>query len=105
MKQEISNLGPLKCGCCKRLLPPESFYYHARTGRTDRYCKDCRNAYMRSRRKQQKEETSPLRPARKPGRRLIADTADREERLRLILEALHTVRERATRCMKKLRTF
>lgn len=101
MKPAISNTGLLKCGRCRRTLPPDSFYRHARTGRADRYCKDCRNAYMRSRRKRQ--ETPPRRLAREAGRTLITDAADREERLRLIIEALHTVRERADRCLRKRR--
>ena len=74
------------CHCCGRRLPLSEFYLRTNNGRPDSYCKLCRRtlalgAYI--------EKAKPCRPSRE--RRTLLDVADRDERLRLILEAKRRV--------------
>ncbi len=77
------------CGCCKRKLPLSDFYVLARTRRPDSYCKACRRqASNRSYRDGVRRDTRRVR------RTVITEVTDREERLRLIRQALAEVQRR-----------
>lgn len=42
-----------RCRCCRRALPAEDFYFRKSKNSHDPYCKECRKAYNRLRRKMQ----------------------------------------------------
>ena len=86
------------CGRCKRVLPLEEFYVNSRTQRPDPYCKDCRRAMNRERHRAKSQESKSRR--RSP---VITQVADRDERLRLIRQALATVEEHRLRRLARLR--
>jgi len=86
------------CGRCKRVLPLEEFYVNSRTQRPDPYCKDCRRTMNRERHRAKSQESKSRR--RSP---VITQVADRDERLRLIRQALATVEEHHRRRLARLR--
>lgn len=86
------------CGRCKRVLPLEEFYVNSRTQRPDPYCKDCRRTMNRERHRAKSQESKSHR--RSP---VITQVADRDERLRLIRQALATVEEHHRRRLARLR--
>lgn len=89
-------LRPLRsCLCCLRELPDSQFYAKNKQNAPDSYCKDCRRAMNRQRRKEkvclpEKEDAPPLYP-------VITRIGQREVRMQLILDALQTVRDNARR--------
>ena len=94
----------LTCLSCRRRLPADAFYHRA-NGTPEPRCKECRRRQARLRRKLRPlaarhahgADPSPEAPCHAPARPLIATTARRDERLRLILRALDEVRRRAER--------
>lgn len=75
------------CSRCRRSLPPSEFYH--RVGhKPDHYCKSCRveDSRQRYRRK------AHARWVEAEARHTLVEVADREERIRLIRQALQVVR-------------
>ena len=93
---------PLRtCVCCLRQLPDNQFYVKNKQNEHDSYCKDCRRAMNRQRRKEklcppEEMDAPPLYP-------VITRIGQPEVRLQLILNALQTVRENARRKSGKRR--
>lgn len=88
------------CKCCNRQLPTSSFYMRDRLHTPDSYCKECRRAANRLRRKSR--ECPATAGADNPVRTVITGVQQREERLKLIMHALHTVHESIDRRREKL---
>lgn len=104
-----------RCAHCRRWLPLSEFYVRTTDGHPDCYCKECRRAIVRIRRKGQdlstahptrlrtstssksRTKSSCARPSRAKRRLLIVQTADPALRLTLILEAKQKVRESVER--------
>lgn len=80
------------CSNCRRMLSAEQFY--ATRGQTDRYCKECRKAYMR----RQRQADSPVTETYP----VIPRIADRELRMTLIRHAAQVVRDSVLRKRKRL---
>lgn len=90
-----------KCLRCRRELPADAFYTRDRQQRPDSYCKECRKAANRIRRKAGNAHTEgETCPRRYP---VITDIRQRDVRLHLILKALQTVRESVERKRRKQR--
>lgn len=90
-----------KCLRCRRELPPDAFYTRDKQQRPDSYCKECRKAANRIRRKAGNARTEgETCPRRYP---VITDIRQRDVRLHLILKALQTVRESVERKRRKQR--
>lgn len=88
-----------RCPCCLRQLPDSHFYAKNKQNEPDSYCKDCRKAMNRQRRKEKtcpdaKDDAPPLYP-------VITRVGEREVRMQLILNALQTVRDNARRKCRK----
>lgn len=83
------------CGCCKRGLPTDSFYYNKRKRLYDNYCKECRKACSSRQRKlgkQTKQEKSyPV----------ITEVKDTYMRQKLIMHSLAQIRESIRRKQEK----
>ena len=90
-----------KCLRCRKELPADAFYTRDRQQRPDSYCKECRKAANRIRRKagHGREEREAC-PRRYP---VITDIRQRDVRLHLILKALQAVRESVERKRRKQR--
>lgn len=94
---------PLRgCPCCLRELPHSHFYAKNKQNELDSYCKDCRRAMNRQRRKEkiclpEKEDAPPLYP-------VITRIGQPEVRMQLILDALQTVRDNVRRKSGKRHT-
>ena len=78
------------------MLPVEDFYINKKTQKPDHYCKNCRNAASRARYLHTCEASRAH--CRYP---VITETADRDERMFLILRAWHRVNESMMRKCKK----
>lgn len=90
------------CTCCRRLLPPDAFYLRRRDGSPEGRCKECHRQAMRLRRRMRAlADTQFLHDV--PTVPRITNLPDRDERLRLIREALRHVRESMERRRRKLR--
>ena len=91
------------CGRCKRVLPLEEFYVNSRTQRPDPYCKDCRRTVNRERHRAKSQESKSQESKSRRRSPVITQVADRDERLRLIRQALATVEEHRRRRLARLR--
>lgn len=85
----LENLvGTHYCGCCRRELSLDSFYFNSQKQCFDHYCKDCRK--MSS----QKHRESKQRKRTVNGKKnylVITQVEDPEERMKLIMHALKEV--------------
>lgn len=96
---ETSSEPLRRCLCCLRQLPDSHFYAKNKRNKPDSYCKDCRRAMNRQRRKErvclpEEEDAPPLYP-------VITRIGQPEVRMQLILDALQTVRDNARRKCRK----
>lgn len=80
-----------KCLCCQRELPLSAFSVRDKQHNPDTYCKDCRKAANRIRRKT--NETLPEEKVPTRCYPVITNIKQRDVRLELILNALQTVRQ------------
>ncbi|WP_291530590.1 hypothetical protein [Bacteroides sp. UBA939] len=82
------------CSYCKQELPLENFYIRKGKQQPDNYCKECR----RIKTLVHKKSKSTSRPKNNaPQRVVITSVLDREERMRLILQARQKVNESIAR--------
>ena len=91
-----------RCACCHRELPLQDFYRSNHSnGSVDSYCKPCRRRLSRVQRKQ--TALSDAEEEMRPPYPVITRTESREERMRMILHALKTVRESVERKRRRER--
>ena len=88
------------CGCCKRELPLDAFYFNTKKQRPDRYCKECRKASSRKQHRSDKYKQNVDISKEYP---VITQIQDPEMRKQLILHALQVVEESIARKRKKER--
>lgn len=88
--ETLSNQTLHFCGCCKRNLPKESFYFNRRTQAPDNYCKKCRKDHSKEQRKQEKIMAFKERTRTYP---VITEEKDPVVRMSLIYHALEVVAE------------
>lgn len=87
------------CTRCGRQLPTDDFYIRDRRHTSDSYCKECRKASNRLRRKSKAHP--PVLKEDTPGYIVITRVEQRETRLELIMHALQIVHERIARQREK----
>lgn len=88
------------CMCCGRQLPADYFYMRDRQHTSDSYCKECRKAANRQRRKSKMYLSAAKEDV--PGYVVITRVEQREARLELILHALQIVHQRIARQREKV---